>query len=305
MEELNDEVGKVKEGLSKVISDASDIVMDRFKNPYITSFSISWIVFNWKPVAFFIFSNGNVEYKIFTIKQEYSDVYHYFYYPLVSAIVFLFLIPYLNMINERFLKYAIKKRADYINDQIVDNIERKTIVAIAEDKEQLAIKNAREGAGHNKYVDSLNSTIKQINDTLNQERLNNIENVQLLQNQNKELAEKISEQNKELVEEQKRSKYAMDDAIADYQINAINEFKLQRLNNRQNKIINLKNYNNKNSYHILEYFTSDNLVLYYDLVDLKFKDILEIRDLMNTLNYEYIFEQNLINEGVNIMNNHN
>ncbi|MGN7707262.1 hypothetical protein [Chryseobacterium sp. 22543] len=187
MEELKDEIGKVKEGLSKVISDASEIVMDRFKNPYIIAFCISWIAFNWKPIAFFIFSKGNVEYKILTIKQEYSDIWHYFFYPLGSAIIFLFFIPYLNLFNEWFLQFSIKKRASYIKNQVVDKLEREKDIAIAEDKKQKAITIAREGEIHNEYVDKLNENISNLNETLANERLKHLDEVKSLQIENQTL----------------------------------------------------------------------------------------------------------------------
>lgn len=48
-------MNKVMDQASKVIAETSEIVLDRFKNPYITAFSISWVIFNWKPLSFFYY----------------------------------------------------------------------------------------------------------------------------------------------------------------------------------------------------------------------------------------------------------
>ncbi|MCJ8155625.1 hypothetical protein MKJ01_17850 [Chryseobacterium sp. SSA4.19] len=171
MEDLKQETENIKTGLSKAISDLSDIVLDRFKNPYITAFSISWVAFNWKPIVFFIFSKGNIEYKINQITENYSDIWHYLYYPLISSLIFLFLVPYLNQLNEWFLRHSVRKRADYIKSQIVDKIVRDTDIAKALDNKEKAIRESREGAQYNEFVDSLKRNISDLEQTLHSERM--------------------------------------------------------------------------------------------------------------------------------------
>lgn len=184
MENLKEEVDDIKNGISKTISDVSDILLDRFKNPYITAFSISWIVCNWKPIAFFIFSKGNVEYKINHISKHYTDSLYYFWWPLSLSLFFLFVVPYLNQVNEWFVGKAIKKRADYVKKQIVDKIIRDTEISQELDKKEKAIKQARESELHNDLVDSLNDTIKNLNETIHEERIqhNDSINKQILKN---------------------------------------------------------------------------------------------------------------------------
>lgn len=263
MGDLKEEVEKVSTGLSKAISDASEVVMERFKNPYITAFTLSWIAFNWKPIAFFVFSKGNVEYKINQISKHYSDINCYFYYPLVSAIIFLFFIPYLNQVNEWFLRFSIKKRADYVKVQIVDKINRETDIAIAENDKQRAIKLAREGEEHNDYVDKLNSVIKELNEELNLERIKNIEDIKRLQSQNKDLLDEIVEVSKNysdqldnvnhiiserdlVIKNQKDDNQILMKKNSDQQINyeklkqEVLENSSQTIDSKQNEIVGLK-----------------------------------------------------------------
>ncbi len=42
---------------------------ERVKNPFIGAFMASWVVFNWKPLAFFIFAGKKIEEKINYIIQ--------------------------------------------------------------------------------------------------------------------------------------------------------------------------------------------------------------------------------------------
>ena len=43
---------------------------ERIKNPIIGSFFTSWLIFNWKPILFFIFTNKTVEEKIIYIENN-------------------------------------------------------------------------------------------------------------------------------------------------------------------------------------------------------------------------------------------
>ena len=64
MEKLTEEREKITETVTRLSDEAGRIVLDRFKNPYILTFLISWIFFNWRPISFFILSSEKVETKI-------------------------------------------------------------------------------------------------------------------------------------------------------------------------------------------------------------------------------------------------
>jgi hypothetical protein len=199
MENLKEEIENIKTGVSKTVSDVSDILLERFKNPYITAFCISWLAFNWKPIVFFIFSNANVEYKILTIKQEYSDSCYYFWYPLVSAIIFLFLVPYLNLINEGFLRLSIRKRADYIKDQAVDKIKRDEAIALADIDRQDAIRKKKEGEQRELYLQKLEDQNQTLISELEIQRNTNLEN----NSKHVEELKKLNDHFSEIIDEHK------------------------------------------------------------------------------------------------------
>lgn len=162
MENLKEEIENVKTGFSKTASDFSDILLDRFKNPYITAFSISWIACNWKPIAFFALSKGNVEYKIRQISLHYTDIWHYLWWPILLSLFFLFIIPYLNLGSEWFVKRSVKKRADYIKDQIVDKINRDKHIAIANYNQQKAVRELKEGEDHDNFIEKIETQLTEV-----------------------------------------------------------------------------------------------------------------------------------------------
>jgi hypothetical protein len=41
---------------------------ERIKNPFVGAFMTSWVLFNWKPILFLVFSVTSIEYKILYMK---------------------------------------------------------------------------------------------------------------------------------------------------------------------------------------------------------------------------------------------
>lgn len=169
-EKLTEEIGKITDTAKTFTDEAGKLVLDRFRNPYILTFLISWILFNWKPISFFIFSKGNVEYKIKFIITHYSDSLHYFFYPFGITLLYLFALPYLNQANEYFLQKSFKHRANFEKKKVLLKINNDKEIAIADNEKQDEIKKAKEGEDHNKFVNELQVTISALQSNLNDER---------------------------------------------------------------------------------------------------------------------------------------
>ena len=184
---------KIIDNAAQFLSGTSEIILNRFKNPYVTTFSISWVVFNWKALSIFIFSKGNIEYKISQITKHHSDILHTFIYPFVFSIVFLFLIPYLNQANEWFISKSVKNRAEFKKIEAIDKIKIDKDLAIAIDEKETAIKNARESTEHNKYIDELKSNIDELSKILNDERKRFSDNIKISQDEKAALTKEISD----------------------------------------------------------------------------------------------------------------
>lgn len=193
MEKLTEEREKITETVTKLSDEAGRIVLDRFKNPYILTFLISWIFFNWRPISFFILSSEKVETKIKFINNNYSDHWNYFIYPFAITILYLFALPYLNMVNEWCIKWSVKYRAEYAAEHLLNKIKNDTKIAIAEDKKQKAIADEKESGDTNKYIKELEDNLKNLQDTLSDERVRNLETIKKLEESNKKLSIDVSE----------------------------------------------------------------------------------------------------------------
>ena len=107
---------------------------ERIKNPIIGSFFTSWLIFNWKPILFFIFTNKTVEEKIIYIENNYSRSWNLLWYPLISTFIYLIILPYINLTIEFLLNYSQTKRTDLSIAKQKLNIESQKQLAIEEVK---------------------------------------------------------------------------------------------------------------------------------------------------------------------------
>ncbi|MGI9652216.1 hypothetical protein [Chryseobacterium sp. RLHN22] len=278
MEKLNEETGKFTDAATKFTDEAGKIVLDRFKNPYISTFLISWLLFNWRPISFFIFSKGTVEYKILLISQEYSNALNYFVYPFLTTILYLFALPYLNQANEFFLQKSVKHRANFEKKKVLLKITNDKEIAIADDEKQKAIAVAKESTNHNKFVEEMQNSIENLQSHLNDERLKNqklindyeeklklqIDAQKTFTDLNNEeivkLVNKLSEtekDNKKLLEREENLRKEYGDSFRQLKIE---RFINERYRQPYNKII----YTHTDT--ILEYFNDLNEIRYFDVV---------------------------------------
>ncbi|MCD0480463.1 hypothetical protein LPB90_18645 [Chryseobacterium sp. LC2016-29] len=278
-EKITEEIGKITDTAKTFTDEAGKLVLDRFRNPYILTFLISWILFNWKPISFFIFSKGNVEYKIKFIITHYSDSLNYFFYPFGITLLYLFALPYLNMINEWFILFSIKKRANFIASQAIHKIDKDTEIAAKEIVKEFKISKARNAENENKTIKDLNQMITELQRNLSTERSekqeiilqyeNDIQdikdtNLKVVENLNKE-SSNIKNQYDQLktiaLDQENKFSKKINDAEKKYEIS---EFLYNRMKDPVDKLIKL---NNNRS--IFETFEEDSDAIYYDIENKK------------------------------------
>ncbi|RNA63368.1 hypothetical protein D1631_16280 [Chryseobacterium nematophagum] len=183
--------------MQKTINELSSVLLDRFKNPYVVTFLISWTLFNWKPIIFFIFSKGTVEYKIDTIQIYYSDIEHYFCYPLISTLLFLFALPYLNTLNEYCVQWTLEKRGKFATTQIKNKIKENEILAIAEHEKNEAIRIVKEGKNRDEFIEKIEKNYLTIEKELQQQIFLNLEQNSRHNKELKSLSDKFNNEIKE------------------------------------------------------------------------------------------------------------
>lgn len=117
--------------------DVYDSSKNRLKSPFISSFLISWLIFNWKGILIVLFSTFEMKDRIYLVETgEYTDVWTCLLFPSIAAIIYVIILPYLFWIldyastHSRNIRRAIRK-TDRLN---VLDIESAIVIK----KEQLA-----------------------------------------------------------------------------------------------------------------------------------------------------------------------
>jgi flagellar biosynthesis GTPase FlhF len=163
----------MKELLQSIFSSANE----RIKNPFISAFITSWIIFNWQPIFLMIFSSKNIEEKIKLISTDYNNIEHLLFYPLISTIFYVLILPYINLLFEIILEFSKSKRNNIqMNSQRLI-ISNKQILAIEEIKFEEAKTEYRERNSHNKMIEDLQKNFVDIENNLALEREKNSENL--------------------------------------------------------------------------------------------------------------------------------
>lgn len=143
---------------------------ERIKNPFIGTFITSWILFNWKPILFAIFSSKIIEEKIKFIDENFIEISHLLWYPLIAAIFYVLILPYISLVFDILLKYSLLKRNDFVISKQKQNIENQKQLAIEEIKLEEAKTDFRERNTHNKLVEELQKRNKDLESEIQNEK---------------------------------------------------------------------------------------------------------------------------------------
>ena len=157
--------------MKKILSSIFKSTEERIKNPFMGAFVTSWVLFNWKPILFLVFSSKLIEDKIEYIQSTFSNINTVFWYPLLATIFYILVLPYLNLLIDMLLKYSLLKRNIIIIDKQKLKIESEKQLAIEEIKLEEAKTEFRERSSHNLLVENLQNKIKKL-----EENLENISN---------------------------------------------------------------------------------------------------------------------------------
>lgn len=87
---------------------------DKVTHPLLGSFIISWFFFNWKAVYFMLFANIDSIYKLKNVSENYSDICLNLLFPLASALILGFVLPWTTAL---FTRSAATANEYYLNSQ--------------------------------------------------------------------------------------------------------------------------------------------------------------------------------------------
>lgn len=125
----------------QIFNDLKDTTTERFSSPILGTFTIFWLVLNWKIPLILIFSNKNIEERILKI-EELFNIFNGLTNPLILTFIFLLVYPVIKNIyshieifnrnNLEKIKYLLQaekvindRRLDYFHDYI-DKFDKKS-----------------------------------------------------------------------------------------------------------------------------------------------------------------------------------
>jgi len=272
----------MKEFLQSILKSAED----RIKNPFVGTFITSWIIFNWKPIIFIIFSNRSIEGKINFIKDNYSDIWSYLWLPLISAIFYIAILPYISFVFEYLTKFSHGLR-NKVNLE-ARNATLKLQIGVAQNEIKLEEEKTtfRERNSHNLMVEGLLKQNKSLGEVLEEANKTHIETIQELQRQSENSAKElrdiiayhkdelstsndvVRDQNSKIVDLRAELKQIKTENKENFNIASklrhklnVREFINFRFKNPVDKVITVDNYS------IFEHFNVINEIVYFGIVD--------------------------------------
>lgn len=128
---------------------------ERIKNPLIGSFFISWIVINWKPILFLLFTNETMLSRINFVENNYASVLSQLIYPLSFSLFYITALPYIQWGLEIFSYNAnIGRQKKYNQFRISKIIDEQFVV-----KEEVKLEDIR---ANYKEKSDLNNRISEL-----------------------------------------------------------------------------------------------------------------------------------------------
>jgi hypothetical protein len=134
--------------LIKSILEAS---RERLKSPVLGTYSISFILINWRSILFLFFSDATIENKIIVINSEYC-VWGAILWPIVMTLFITFGIPYFMWLVDLGIAKSKHFRRIIRHDEKVIGLDNEIIIA----SKEFEIQNRKSGT---KTIESLQDTI--------------------------------------------------------------------------------------------------------------------------------------------------
>jgi hypothetical protein len=234
---LDFDMKKITELLEILFSTAKQ----RIKSPFFGSFIFSWLIFNWKPIFYFLFSDEKISMKIEKIENSFEFIQNSLLYPLFLSFIYVLVFPYINQfIHWLTIKAENSKREEYHRLKI-EQIRNSQILA----EEEKNLEDIRSG----------NRDVSQLNERIN-----------LLIKDNERLKETIQNKNKTISDFGEQ----LDKVINEKQHYAI---ELSKFNQELSK----QSYVSKINLDFLTFKKSEYFIYFTDI----FKSIFDNKDLTN------------------------
>ena len=117
--------------MKDLLKDIIESSRDRVKTPITGSFILAFVIYNWRPILYLIFSDVTIEDKIDHINKTYCDIWALIG-PLGIAIVYVAIVPYIMMGLEYCTKKAVEGRKTHKSTQKLFDLKIEKDIAVEE-----------------------------------------------------------------------------------------------------------------------------------------------------------------------------
>ena len=147
--------------MKDIIKNFLETSNERIKNPFIGAFILAWIACNWRPISVFIFSNYRIEARIDIIEKKYSDIFLNLYIPILIALIYIIVLPYIMWLIDEILQKSNSGRKRNLVFQQIEDYRGKQKLAVEESKLEDIKANYRDKADLNHQIEILREQIDQ------------------------------------------------------------------------------------------------------------------------------------------------
>lgn len=175
--------------MKEIIKSFFETSKERIKNPLVGAFIISWLFMNWKAIFIALFSNNTILERIELIELNYSSIFSYLITPLLIALFYVIILPYLMWGGiDELIQTSTTGRKKNLRKQIIIDYRGKQEIAIEESKLEDLKASYRDKADFNKQIEQLRNQLDEREET----HKSNLLELDKLNEENEELRNLVS-----------------------------------------------------------------------------------------------------------------
>lgn len=160
---------------------------ERIKNPFIGSFIISFLALNWQAILIIFFSRKIVERRVEIVESDYNSISTYLILPLIIAVFYVAVLPYIMWFFDKIGHFALKGRKDSFLQQRLIDIKGQQSLAEEEVKLENLRADYKEKSDLNRKITNLSNELIEKDDI-----------IESLDTENSELKNRLSDTNAHL-----------------------------------------------------------------------------------------------------------
>jgi len=176
---------------------------ERIKNPFIGTFLISFIAFNWKAISIFFFSQNKIEDRIVYISNNFSNLTNLLVLPILISLFYVIGLPYIMVWIENITFKSFKLRLEHVYKSKDLDLDGKKHILLKELEIEDLRSNYKDKADLNRQIDSFSKELENKNfkistlenELISEQKINN--ELQIKLNDNKEKLYELESKNSE------------------------------------------------------------------------------------------------------------